>query len=81
MKIWDKTSISYIELNGDTTKNPEAFMAVVRAMHDKDMSYFSVNHANDFCPMCHTTAIIDDECPVCGYKEAYDEQVINLSKK
>ena len=32
--------ISYIEIDGDPTKNLKAFEALVRAMHDANMGYF-----------------------------------------
>ena len=64
--------ISYIELDGDASKNLDAFMAIVRAEHDAGMGYASVNHPVDRDPVCGYTGIIDDECPKCGRKESED---------
>ncbi len=61
--------IAYIEMDGDPTKNISAFEAVVRAMHDADMGYFSINHPVDRDPVCGYTGIIANECPHCHRKE------------
>ena len=61
--------IAYIELQGDPEKNLTAFESVVRAMHDNNMGYFSINHPVDHCHECGATTVIDDVCPVCGYNE------------
>ena len=61
--------IAYIEMDGDPTKNISAFEAVVRAMHDANMGYFSINHPVDRDPVCGYTGIIANECPHCHRKE------------
>ena len=61
--------IAYIEMDGDPTKNISAFEALVRAMHDADMGYFSINHPVDRDPVCCYTGIIKNECPHCHRKE------------
>lgn len=61
--------IAYVEMDGDPLKNLEAFEAIVRAMHDNDMGYFSINHPVDRDPVCGYTGIIDNECPHCHRKE------------
>ena len=61
--------ISYIELDGDTAKNPEAIMAVVRAEHDAGCGYAAINHPVDHDPVCGYTGVIDNECPGCGRTE------------
>ncbi len=61
--------IAYIEIDGDPAKNPTAFEAVIRAMHDADMGYFSINHPVDRDPICGYTGIIENECPHCKRKE------------
>ncbi|BCN32001.1 anaerobic ribonucleoside triphosphate reductase [Anaeromicropila herbilytica] len=62
--------ISYVELDGDTTKNISAFEKVIRAMHDAGMGYASINHPVDEDPDCGYVGIIDDVCPQCGRTEA-----------
>ena len=64
--------IAYIEMDGDPAKNPTAFEQVVRAMHDADMGYFSINHPVDRDPVCGFTGLIDNVCPKCGRREADD---------
>ena len=61
--------ITYIELDGDPTKNLPAFEKIVRAMHDNNLGYFAINHPVDRDPVCGYTGIIDDVCPRCGRKE------------
>lgn len=58
--------ISYVELDGDTAKNPEAFESVVRYMKEVGIGYGSVNHPVDRDPVCGYTGVIDDVCPRCG---------------
>ncbi|WP_027396842.1 anaerobic ribonucleoside triphosphate reductase [Anaerovibrio lipolyticus] len=61
--------IAYVEMNGDPSKNVKAFEALVRAMHDANMGYFSINHPVDRDPVCGYTGIIENECPHCKRKE------------
>ncbi len=61
--------ISYVELDGDPTKNIEAFEKVIRAMHDAGIGYGSINHPVDRDPVCGFTGIIGDTCPACGRTE------------
>lgn len=61
--------ISYVELDGDTAKNVEAFESVVRCMHDAGIGYGSVNHPVDRDPACGYVGVIDDVCPRCGRRE------------
>ncbi|MDR1016573.1 MAG: anaerobic ribonucleoside triphosphate reductase [Coriobacteriales bacterium] len=61
--------ISYIELDGDPTKNLDAFEAVVRHMHDCGFGYGAINHPVDRDPVCGFNGIIDDACPACGRTE------------
>ncbi len=62
--------ISYIELDGDTANNLEAFEAIVRLMHDNDIGYGAINHPVDRDPVCGYTGVINDVCPGCGRHEA-----------
>ena len=61
--------ISYVELDGDTARNVEAFEAVVRCMHDCGIGYGSINHPVDRDPICGYVGIIGDVCPRCGRRE------------
>jgi ribonucleoside-triphosphate reductase len=61
--------ISYVELDGDPTKNLEAFEQVVRCMKEAGIGYGSVNHPVDRDPICGYTGVIEDSCPQCGRKE------------
>ncbi len=61
--------ISYIEMDGDPSKNLDAFEKVVRYMHDQGMGYGSINHPVDRDPVCGYHGIIGDCCPKCGREE------------
>ena len=61
--------ISYVELDGDTAHNVEAFETIVRCMHDCGIGYGSINHPVDRDPICGYVGIIGDVCPRCGRRE------------
>ncbi len=61
--------ITYVELDGDTSQNLEAFMAVIRCMHDAGIGYGSINHPVDRDPVCGYVGVIGDVCPRCGRRE------------
>ena len=61
--------ISYIELDGDASKNPEAFERIVRAMKEAGIGYGSLNHPLDRDPVCGYRGIIGETCPHCGRAE------------
>lgn len=76
--------ISYVELDGDTAMNLEAFETVVRAMHDAGVGYGSINHPVDRDPVCGYVGIIGEVCPRCGRREGEaipPEKVAELRKK
>lgn len=62
--------ISYVELDGDTVNNVEAFMKVIRYMKECNIGYGSINHPVDRDPYCGYTGVIGDTCPKCGRKES-----------
>lgn len=62
--------ISYVELDGDPTKNLAAFERVVRHMKEAGIGYGSINHPVDRDPICGYNGIINDTCPCCGRSEA-----------
>ena len=76
--------ISYVELDGDTAKNVEAFEAVVRWMHDCQVGYGSINHPVDRDPVCGYVGVIGDVCPRCGRREGEEippEKLMDLKKR
>ena len=62
--------ITYIEMDGDPSKNLEAFERVIRCMHDEGVGYGSINHPVDRDPICGYNGIINDACPCCGRTES-----------
>ena len=75
--------ISYIELDGDTTKNLDAFEKIVRIMKENNMGYAAINHPVDRDPVCGYVGIIGDVCPGCGRRagEAVSVDAVNEFKK
>ncbi|MDR2051180.1 MAG: anaerobic ribonucleoside triphosphate reductase [Deltaproteobacteria bacterium] len=61
--------ITYVELDGDPSKNLEAFEAVIRCMYEQGVGYGSVNHPLDRDPVCGYVGVINEVCPRCGRRE------------
>ncbi len=62
--------ITYVELNGDTAQNIEAFEKIIRYMKKAGIGYGSINHPVDRDPVCGYSGIIGDKCPKCGRNES-----------
>lgn len=73
--------ILYIEMDGDPSKNLDAFEKTVRLMVESNAGYFAINHPVDSCPICGYHGIINDECPMCGRHEGEAIKVEDLNKK
>ena len=71
--------ISYIELDGDTVNNVDAFESVVRIMHDCDIGYGAINHPVDRDPVCGYVGVIKDVCPGCGRHEGEDVEMETIN--
>ncbi len=63
--------ITYVELDGDTALNVEAFEKVVRLMKEAGIGYGAINHPVDRDPVCGYVGVIGDVCPGCG-RHAYE---------
>jgi ribonucleoside-triphosphate reductase len=61
--------ITYVELDGDASQNPEAFEKIVRYMAESGVGYGSINHPVDRDPVCGYNGIINGRCPKCGRAE------------
>ena len=70
--------ITYVELDGDTARNVEAFESIIRYMHDAGIGYGSVNHPLDRDPVCGYAGVINDVCPRCGRREGESVSVEKL---
>lgn len=64
-KLCNGGHISYIECDGDVSKNTQALDVLVKSMATNDFGYGSINHPVDRCTDCGYTGIIDNECPSC----------------
>ncbi len=73
-------AISYIEMDGDLTRNVDAFEKVVLYMRDCGVGYGSINHPVDRCPVCGYVGVINDICPKCGRKDGEGVTIERLSK-
>ncbi len=61
--------ISYVELDGDSSKNLKAFESIIRYMKEMGIGYGSINHPVDRDPVCGYTGVIGNECPRCGRED------------
>lgn len=68
-KLTNGGHISYVEVDGDVSKNVDAMEQIVRCMHDSDIGYGAINHPVDRDPVCGYNGIIDEECPCCHRHE------------
>ncbi|MCF0215740.1 MAG: anaerobic ribonucleoside triphosphate reductase [Fibrobacteraceae bacterium] len=76
--------ISYVELDGDPSKNLDAFEKIVQAMAKSGVGYGSINHPVDRDPICGFVGVIGDCCPRCGRSEGHSisaEKISELRKK
>ena len=73
-------SISYIEMDGDLTKNIEAFEKVILYMKECGVGYGSINHPVDRCPVCNYVGVIGDVCPRCGRRDGEGVSIERLRK-
>ncbi len=68
-KLTNAGHITYVELDGDTTKNLDSFESVIRMMRENNIGYGAINHPVDRDPVCGYTGIINDFCPECNRTE------------
>lgn len=61
--------ITYVEIDGNASQNPEAIMEIVRCMKENNVGYGSINHPVDRCPLCGFGGIIGNRCPECHVEE------------
>ena len=75
-------AITYVEMDGDPLQNLQAFKKIVDFSRKCGISYFSVNHNVDRCPICGFQGIIEsDVCPNCGWKEGSEISLEELEAK
>ena len=65
--------ISYVEMDGDASRNLEAFEKIIRHMKECGIGYGSINHPVDRDPVCGYNGIIGDVCPKCGRRHRWTE--------
>ncbi|MFD2829457.1 anaerobic ribonucleoside triphosphate reductase [Corticicoccus populi] len=74
----DAGHITYIEVDGDVSKNLAAMDTIIKKMGAEGIGYGSINHPVDRCIHCGYTGIIDNECPDC---HTTDEQNIDRIRR
>jgi ribonucleoside-triphosphate reductase len=70
--------ITYIELDGDASKNIDALDTIVRTMKENGIGYGSINHPVDRCMKCKYKGLINNKCPKC---ENTDEKKIERIRR
>ncbi len=65
-KLTNAGHITYIELDGDASKNIEALDTIIQTMQKYGIGYGSINHPVDRCLNCNHKGIINQVCPKCG---------------
>ena len=73
-------SISYVEMDGDLTKNIDDFKSIILYMKECGVGYGSINHPVDRCPVCNYVGVIDDVCPRCGRHDGEGVSIERLRK-
>lgn len=73
-------AISYVEMDGDLTRNVDAFEKVILYMKECGIGYGSINHPVDRCPVCGYVGVINDVCPKCGRRDGEGVTIERLSK-
>ncbi|MDR1392102.1 MAG: anaerobic ribonucleoside triphosphate reductase [Clostridiales bacterium] len=71
--------ISYVEVDGDPSKNLEAFEQIIRFMKESGIGYGSINHPVDRDPKCGYTGIIDNICPGCN-RNVEEDKKFNIER-
>ena len=62
--------ISYVEIDGDPSRNIDAMEDIVRLMRKADIGYGSINHPLDHDPVCGYRGVINGHiCPKCHRDE------------
>ncbi|HEC1772970.1 TPA: anaerobic ribonucleoside triphosphate reductase [Campylobacter lari] len=61
--------ITYVELNGDVSRNLESFERIIKCMKESNIGYGSINFPLDRDPVCGYSGVIDEFCPKCHRKE------------
>lgn len=75
-------AITYVEMDGDPSQNLDAFIKLVKFSRKCGISYFSINHNLDRCPICGFQGIIEsDTCPNCGWKEGTEISLEELEAR
>lgn len=73
-------SISYVEVDGDLSKNIKAFEDIILLMKECGVGYGSINHPVDRCPVCNYVGVIGDVCPRCGRRDGEGVSIERLKK-
>lgn len=79
-KLENAGHIMYVEVDGDISKNIDAFEEILHMMSDADVGYGAVNIPIIECPICYNSFRGSTDihvCPNCGYNELEGIDVSN----
>lgn len=71
-KLENAGHICYVEIDGDISKNLDAFEEILHMMSDADVGYAGINIPIVECPICYHSFRGSSDihiCPNCGYNE------------
>jgi ribonucleoside-triphosphate reductase len=58
-------AITYVEVDGNLTRNEKAFETIIRLMHNNGIRYGAINHPIDRCMSCSYEGEIPNRCSKC----------------
>ena len=64
--LCDAGHISYVEVDGIVSQNPQAIEQIVRVMAHFNLGYGSINHPINRCMRCAYEGVRSSHCPRCG---------------
>ena len=77
-KLENAGHIFYCEVDGDISKNIDAFEQILHTMSDADIGYGAVNIPIIYCPNCYKSFRGSDDvhvCPYCSYCELEETNI------
>lgn len=80
-KLENAGHIFYCEVDGDISKNIDAFEQILHTMADADVGYGAVNIPIIYCPECYKSFRGSDDvhvCPYCGYCELEESSTSDI---
>lgn len=83
-KLENAGHICYVEVDGDISKNLDAFEQILHMMSDADVGYGAINIPIIWCPNCNKSfrgSFDIHVCPNCGYNELDEVEVASCDTR